>query len=190
MSPTATFVLVTLGVMAMSFAIAGWRPRGPRWTPVYRTFRATVDHQRRLRRYRRVFVRGLEVEKVAQPESYCVEASLGDLSGDPGNPIAGEGARLLAHDPRRPIEATRPDNRNMVRPPPVHRRDWKNDHERCDGVEVARRGDHQDGSMAALLAASHRLERRPGDNARRKVKLAHAVMSASSVRSHSAASAA
>ena len=30
--------------------------------------------------------------------------------------------------------------------------------------------------MAALLAASHRLERRPGDNARRKVKIAHAVM--------------
>ena len=52
------------------------------------TFRATVDHQRRPTRYRRVFVRGSEVEKVAQPEPYCVEASLGDLSGDPGNPIA------------------------------------------------------------------------------------------------------
>ena len=37
MTPTATFVLVTLGVMAMSFAVAGWRPRGPRRTPVYRT---------------------------------------------------------------------------------------------------------------------------------------------------------
>ena len=43
MTPTATFVLVTLGVMAMSFATAGWRPRGPRWTPVYRTLYGTAN---------------------------------------------------------------------------------------------------------------------------------------------------
>ena len=43
MTPTATFVLVTLGVMAMSFATAGWRPRGPRWTPVYRTSTKTPE---------------------------------------------------------------------------------------------------------------------------------------------------
>ena len=38
--------------------------------------------------YRGLFVRGLEVEKVAQPDPYFVETSLGDAPGDPSDPIA------------------------------------------------------------------------------------------------------
>lgn len=129
-----------------------------------------------------------EIEKVAQPGPYRAEAFWRDLSGDSGDPIAGEGARLLGRDPRRSIKAAWPAHRNMIRPSSVNRRDREDDHEHGDRVEVTRRGDHEHGSMASVLAATHRLERRPGDNARRELRIAHAVKSVSSVRSQSVVS--
>jgi hypothetical protein len=86
------------------------------------------------------------------------------MPGDSGDAIAREGAGLFAHNPRRPIETTRPVNRNTVRPAPICCGDRKNDHERCDRIEVARRGDHEDGSMASLLTATYGLKCCPDDD--------------------------
>jgi len=115
-----------------------------------------------------------EVQEIPEPHPNAEEALVADSTSDGCQPLSRERARLLCHDPRRPVKTARAIDSDVIRPASIYGRDRQDNREGRHGVQVTRGCDDQHGAMSALLSAANRLKRRPCHDAWRELEISHA----------------